>query len=131
MPTAFPPPPAAVSEISAETLPNLVIMEREASITGDLPLLATLWAEDGRIVDGRGTEETSDEYVWLGRDAILDRYRLAVFPAPPPSLTLSDLAAATLTVDDDEATLINGGDRWQFVRQDGRWWLQELVYSAP
>ena len=106
-------------------------MEREASITGDLPLLAALWVEDGRIVDGRGTEDTSDDYVWQGRDAILDRYRLAVFPAPPPPLALTELGDATLTVYEDQATLINGGDHWQFVRQDGRWWLQELTYRVP
>jgi hypothetical protein len=131
MPTASPPLPAAVSEVTAERLSNLVILEREASITGNLPLLATLWSEDARIVDGRGTPATSDDYVWNGRAAILDRYTLAVFPAPPPPLARSDLAAATLTVADDEATLINGGDRWHFVHQDGRWWLQGLTYSAP
>jgi hypothetical protein len=120
-----------VSEITAETLPTLVVAEREASIAGNLPLLASLWAEQGRIVDGRGSAETSDDYVWAGRAAILDRYRLAVFPAPPPPLTLTELTNATLTVEGDSATLVNGGDRWRFVLQDGRWWLQELVYSAP
>jgi hypothetical protein len=112
-------------------LPTLVIAEREASIEGNLPLLATLWAEDGRIVDGRGTSGDSDDYVWAGRAAILDRYRLAVFPAPPPPLTLAELAGATLTAEGDAATLLNGGDRWRFVLRDGRWWLQELTYRVP
>jgi len=105
--------------------------EREASISGNLPLLAALWAEDGRIVDGRESQDTSDDYVWNGRAAILDRYRLAVFPAPPPPLALSDLAGVTLTVDGDSATLIHGGDHWRFRLRNGRWWLQELVYSSP
>jgi hypothetical protein len=120
-----------VSEVTAETLPTLVVAEREASIEGNLPLLASLWAEQGRIVDGRGSTETSDDYVWAGRAAILDRYQLAVFPAPPPPLTLAELGDATLTVEGESATLVNGGDRWRFVLQEGRWWLQELVYSAP
>lgn len=131
MPTTSPPPPAAVSEVTAETLPTLVLVEREASITGNLPQLTSLWAEDGRIVDGRGSVQTDDDYVWQGRAALLDRYIVAVFPAPPPTLAPSELADATLTVEGDQATLINGGDRWRFVQREGRWWLLELVYSAP
>ena len=133
MPTASAslPPPAAVSEVTTDTLPTLVLVEREASITGNLPLLTSLWAEDGRIVDGRGSVQTDDDYVWQGRAALLDRYIVAVFPAPPPALAPSELADATLTVEGDQATLINGGDRWHFVQREGRWWLLELVYSAP
>ncbi|MCC6456756.1 MAG: hypothetical protein IT328_17510 [Caldilineaceae bacterium] len=112
-------------------MPTLVIAERNASIEGDLPLLASLWAENGRIVDGRGSVADSDDYVWAGRAAILDRYRLAVFPAPPPPLAPPELDDAILTVQGESAMLINGGDRWRFVLQEGRWWLQELVYSAP
>lgn len=134
-PTAPPPLSSIVAEvsaeISAEELPTLVVTEREASIAGDLPLLTTLWAEDGRIVDGRGSSQENDGLIWQGRAAILDRYQLAVFPAPPPPLTLTELADATLTVEGDNATLINGGDRWRFVLKEGRWWLQELVYNAP
>jgi hypothetical protein len=109
----------------------LVVVEREASIAGNLPLLATLWAADARIVDGRGSAETSDDLVWDGRDAILDRYKMAVFPAPPPPLTMGELVSAILTVKGDVATLVNGTDQWHFTLADGRWWLQKLVYSAP
>ncbi len=131
MPTATSLPPDIVLAVGADTLPDLIRMEREASIAGNLPLLAALWAEDGRIVDGRGTAESHDDYVWQGRAAILDRYTLAVFPAPPPPLTVADLATANVVVEGDTATLANGGDRWRFVRQEGRWWLQQLVYNAP
>ncbi len=124
-------PPAFVAEVTAETLPKLIVAEREASIQGNLSLLATLWSENGRIVDGRGSVEEADDYVWSGRYSILDRYQMAVFPAPPPPLALTELAGATLIVADDSATLINHDDRWRFVWQGGRWWLQELVYSAP
>ena len=96
-----------------------------------LPLLAALWAENSRIVDGRGTAEESDNYIWDGRAAILDRYKLAVFPAPPPPLDPVALTSATLTVEGSKATLTHQGDRWRFVQDDGRWWLLELVYSQP
>jgi hypothetical protein len=126
-----PPLPAPISDTSTAALPALVMAEREASIQGNLPLLAALWAEDGRLVDGRGSVETSDDYSWAGRAAILDRYQLAVFPSPPPPLTPSELANATLSVQGSSATLVNDGDRWRFTLQEGRWWLQELVYSTP
>ncbi len=32
------------------------------------------------FVDSRGTAEPGDDYVWQGRDALLDRYTIAVFP---------------------------------------------------
>jgi len=128
--TASPPPPL-VTNVNPNTLPTLVLAEREASIEGNLPLLASLWAEDGRIMDGRGSQQTSDDYLWNGRASILDRYRLAVFPAPPPPLNLSDLADTTVTVGGDSATLLHAGDHWRFVLRDGRWWIQELIYSTP
>lgn len=128
---ALPAVASEVTKVTTNTLPTLVIIEREASIEGNLPLLASLWAENGRIVDGRGSATADDDYMWVGRAAILDRYRLAVFPAPPPPLTAPELNEATLTMEDASATLINNGDRWRFVQQDGRWWLQELVYSTP
>jgi hypothetical protein len=128
-PTATPLLPSLVSEITTETLPVLVSLEREASIQGNWPLLAALWAENGRIVDGRGTVEESDNYIWDGRAAILDRYTLAVFPAPPPPLDPATLTSATLTLEGNQATLINQGDRWRFVQDGGRWWLLELVYN--
>ena len=130
-PTAAPPLPAFVWEIDAATLPALVVAEREASITGNLPLLATLWADDARIVDGRGSVNTDDDYLWAGRAAILDRYALAVFPAPPPPLTLDEIADATLLVDGDRAILHYANDQWRFIQRDGRWWLHELMYSVP
>ena len=130
--TAEPPLPAALAQQDDEqSLLQWIVIEREASIQGNLPLLAALWAEDARIVDGRGSASTSDDYLWQGRHAILDRYQLAVFPAPPPPLALDELAGATVTANGDSATLINGSDRWRFVHRDNRWWLQELVYSAP
>jgi hypothetical protein len=107
----------------------LIAAERTAAHTGDLATLGQLWAADARVVDGRGTPATADDYVWSGRAAILDRYVVAVFPNPPPLAV--ELDGLALAVEGDEATASHGGDRWRFVWRDGRWWIAELVYSSP
>jgi len=127
VPTPFPlPAPAFAALPAADALPALVLAERDASRRGDLPLLAMLWAGDARIVDSRGTAEPSDDYVWQGRNALLDRYAIAVFPAPPPPL--EEPLALDITASGDMATATLGVDRWRFVQRDGRWWLLELAY---
>ncbi len=126
-PTLAPlPAPAFAALPAADALPALVLAERDAARRGDLPLLAALWAEDARIVDSRGTAEPGDDYVWQGRAALLDRYTIAVFPAPPPALEAP--LALDIAVSGDDATATLGVDRWRFTRRDGRWWLLELAY---
>ena len=127
VPTPFPPPaPAFAALPAADALPALVRAERDASRRGDLPLLAALWAEDARIVDSRGTADTRDDYVWQGRNALLDRYAIVVFPAPPPPL--EEPLALEIAVSDDTAMARFGVDHWRFVQREGRWWLSELAY---
>lgn len=107
-------------------LSALIIEERTAARERDLATLAQLWAHDARIVDGRGTDDPAAAYVWQGRDAILDRYVLAVFPAPPPPLT--EPLDLVVEQQDDSATATLNNDRWRFTFAEGRWWLQELSY---
>lgn len=121
-----PDPPAFVHAAAQEAIPQLIAAERDASRRGDLALLAQLWAGDARIVDTRGTGDPGDDFVWPDRDSILDRYTLAVFPAPPPLLDAPP--SPTITVEDSLAQAVNGKDQWQFVQQDGRWWISELRY---
>lgn len=128
-PAPTPAPPAMAAAPAAQALPSLVMAERQASASGDLAALAQLWAADARILDGRGTPDPADDYIWAGRAAILDRYRLAVFPSPPPLLAASDLQTATVQLEGDQAALTRDGDRWRFVQRDGRWWLLELIYN--
>jgi hypothetical protein len=122
-------PPAVPHFVSAqaeEALPALINAERQAAYARDLALLKLLWAEDGRVVDRRGTPETNDDYVWPSRDAVLDRYVLAVFPNPAP---VTPVVPESLTVDGDTAYLHAGVDDWIFVRHEGRWWILELAYN--
>jgi len=118
--------PAFVTLPAAEALPALVLAERSAAGAHDLATLRHLWAEDAQIIDGRGTADPADDFVWRGRTALLDRYALAVFPAPPPPFAAPPILAAT--IDGDTATAILGNDAWRFSFRDGRWWLQELAY---
>jgi hypothetical protein len=74
-PRLSPPPPAFVTLPAAQALPALVLAERSAAGARDL---ATLRHLCGRrmpsIIDGRGTPDPADDFVWRGRAAILDRY---------------------------------------------------------
>ncbi|RIK38294.1 MAG: hypothetical protein DCC55_21550 [Chloroflexi bacterium] len=124
------PTPLAFPTAGAEeAIPQLIAAERTAAHIGDLGTLGQLWAEDAQVVDGRGTPHLADDYLWSGRAAILDRYVVAVFPNPPPLLDGPD--GLVVNVEGDQATAVLGGDRWRFVRRDGRWWIAELVYSSP
>jgi hypothetical protein len=127
--TAAVPTPITWPEAADVAIPELILRERNAAAARDLPLLSQLWAADGRIVDQRNTADPHDDYIWPGRAAVLDRYQVAVFPNPPPPLAqLDDL---TIDVQGDQATASHGQDRWRFVRQNGRWWIAELVYAPP
>jgi hypothetical protein len=127
-PTAVPTivPPAFVSAPAEEAIPRLIAAEREASRSGDLALLAQLWAPDGRIVDSRGSVDPADNYVWPNRSAILDRYVVAVFPSPPPALDVQPTPA--ISAQGNTVQAVNGQDHWRFINTGGRWWIAELQY---
>jgi hypothetical protein len=120
---------AGIDRPAQAAIPALILAERQAAIAGDLPTLAKLWAMDGRVVDGRGTADPADDYVWSGRSAVLDRYVVAVFPNPPSSLTLP--ADLFIQVNGDTAVVQHSGDQWRFVQHDRRWWVAELIYDQP
>jgi hypothetical protein len=131
--TPIAPPPSTTVAGAARPAPaairELLLTERQAAIAGDLPALAEIWAIEGRVVDSRGTVDPADDYLWPGRAAVLDRYVVAVFPNPPPPLTLP--ADLFIEMDGDVAIVRHGGDRWRFVQQNGRWWIAELIYNQP
>ncbi len=101
------------------------MLERNAAAAHDLLTLGALWAEDARITERRDAADASDDYTWQGREAILDRYEVAVFPNPPTPLDAPP--DASVTIAGETATLVNGVDAWTFVWRDGRWWIAELV----
>jgi hypothetical protein len=122
-------PPEAVFDSVAAAAPALILAERTAAVEGDLATLAQLWATNSRVVDGRNTVDQSDDYIWEGRDAVLDRYVVAVFPNPPPPL--GSLPKLSVQQVGNTAVALNDQDHWRLERRDGRWWLTELVYQRP
>jgi len=120
---------STLAEDATAAIPALILAERTASATADLATLSLLWHSNARIVDGRNTSDPADDYIWQNRMAILDRYKLAVFPNPPPPF--EDIPAFDIRHDEFSATVVNGVDEWQFVYTDGRWWITELAYQRP
>lgn len=131
-------PTAAVTETAAllftgyptdeEAITALILAERQATIAHHLPVLGQLWADTAQIVDGRNSATPTDDYHWQGRAAILDRYQVAVFPFVLPPLVALD-ASAVITITGERATVQHLTDRWQLIKIDDRWWLNELKYS--
>jgi hypothetical protein len=117
--------PSFVADAPEIALPALVAAERQAAAERNLPLLATLWANDAQVVDSRNTADVGDDYTWRGHAAVMDRYVVAVFPNPP--VPFAKPPALEITVTGDAATGHLGQDAWRFVQRDGRWWLAELV----
>ncbi|MCX6032607.1 MAG: hypothetical protein NT169_25375, partial [Chloroflexi bacterium] len=106
-------------------------------VSQDITGLMDLWATDAVITDAKHTpSNTGDDANWRGRDAIRSRYVVLVFPGNPQAAGARDVK---VTIEGDKATATSttviggeispGGDRWSFVRRDGRWWISGLTYN--
>jgi len=134
-PTATPMIPAFADDESA--IRWLLEAESRGVVNMDMDLLSAIWAEDAVVTDAKHTpEDPSDDARWQGVDAVLDRYVTLVFPGHPTSAAPMDVQ---ITIEGDTATAISttrindelspGGDRWTFVKRDGRWYIQSLTYN--
>lgn len=134
--SAEPPTPRARTGDEA-ALQALLRSEANAVVQQDIERLAELWAEDGTVVDaGHTPENTVDDASWRGRDAILDRYMVLVFPGNPQYADPGDI---TIEISGDSATARSttrigdevspAGDRWEFRYTDGRWLITSLTYN--
>lgn len=118
-------------------LRQLLLAEAEAVVKQDVERLAGLWAADGAVIDARHTADNQgDDATWRGRDAILDRYMVLVFPGNPQFAEPIDIS---LEISGDTAKAVSttrigdevspAGDRWEFRFADGRWWIIALTYN--
>jgi hypothetical protein len=136
-PTTPPRTPTPQPASAEEAIRQLIISEGRGVVSQDIAGLMDLWAPDGVIADAKHTpDDPNDDARWSGRDAIRERYVVLVFPGNPLSAGALDI---TLDIQGDEATAISttvignevapGGDRWTFVKKDGRWWITGLTYN--
>lgn len=139
------PQPSAVPQPSTTPQPaddraairQLILLEAQGVVRQDLAGLTALWATDAVVCDAQHTaDDAADDRCWRGRAAIRERYALLVFPAGPAVNSPTDIEVA---IAGEAATAVSttrigrevspGGDRWRFVRRDGRWWIAGLTYN--
>ena len=129
--------PTAQPANDVDAVRELIAAEGAAVVSQDIVGLMDLWAEDAVVTDAKHTpEDASDDATWRGRDAIRSRYVVLVFPGNPQAAGARDVQ---IEVKSDEATATSttvigsevsqGGDRWRFVKRDGRWWIHSLTYN--
>jgi ketosteroid isomerase-like protein len=120
-----------------EAVWQLIAGEGAAVVRQDTGALMDLWAEDAIVTDAKHTPDSvSDDATWQGKDAIRSRYGVLVFPGNPQAAGARDVqvqvsgdraSATSTTAIGNEVS--QGGDRWTFVRRDGRWWIASLTYN--
>lgn len=136
-PTPIPRTPTPQPASDEEAIRQLILLEGQGVVAQDIQGLMDLWAPDAVVTDAKHTpDDPSDDARWRGRDAIRERYVVLVFPGNPSVVAPADIQ---LTITGDTATAISttvigneiapGGDRWEFVKRDGRWWIKSLTYN--
>ena len=127
--------PAAPDDESA--IRALLIVEGELVVAQNIDPLMLLWADDARIVDAKNTpDDSADDQIWDGVDAIRNRYVRIVFPGAP---SVVDHGDEMITIEGDtaqvESTTTIGsevapaGDHWEMVRRDACWYIASLTYN--
>lgn len=120
-----------------EAIRQLISAEGAGVVAQDINGLMGLWLSEGVITDAKHTPDaTDDDARWRGRDAIRERYVVLVFPGNPAAagakdvqVSLSDTTATATSTTVIGGEVSPGGDRWTFVKRDGRWWIESLTYN--
>jgi SnoaL-like domain len=136
-PTALAHTPTPQPATDEEAIHQLILLEGQGVVSQDIGGLMNLWAPEAVITDAKHTPDNpNDDARWRGRDAIRERYVVLVFPGNP---NVDSPADVRIVIDGDKATATSttqigaetspGGDRWDFVKRDGRWWVLGLTYN--
>lgn len=136
-PTAAVRTPTPQPASDEEAIRQLMLLEGQGVVSQDIEGLMNLWTADAIITDAKHTPaDVSDDARWRGRDAIRDRYVVLVFPGNPSAASAQDMqieiqgdaatATSTTNIGNEVAP---GGDRWTFVKREGRWWITGLTYN--
>lgn len=136
-PTSIARTPTPQPATDEKAIRQLILLEGQGVVAQDISGLMDLWAADAVIADARHTPDNlADDARWRGRDAIRERYVVLVLPGNPGVNHPIDIE---IIIDGDRATATSttrigaetspAGDRWRFVKRDGRWWIAELAYN--
>lgn len=136
-PTAPPRTPTPQPATDEEAVRRLIEAEGASVVSQDIDALMDLWAEDATITDAKHTpDDASDDATWRGKDAIRARYVTLVFPGNPLAggavdvqATIAGARASATSTTRIGSELAPGGDRWSFVKRNGRWWIETLTYN--
>ncbi len=141
--------PASAMKVPAEgAIKAAIYFEKQAALAGSVDDALRLWSVRGVVRDANYTpEDTSDDRVWVGINAIRRRYAEEFARHRYLSLQHSD---ASIVIEGDSAYVVNDlratirtpagvqqvylarGDRWTLVRKGDRWQIVELVVNrAP
>lgn len=115
----------------------LLQAEGEFVVSQNIDALMLLWDTEARVVDAKNTpDNTDDDQVWDGKDAIRHRYVRTVFPGAPAVIDHGD---EQISINGDQAQVEStttigsevapAGDRWEMVRRDNCWYLLSLTYN--
>ena len=129
--------PTAQPATAEEAIRQLILLEGQGVVGQDIGGLMNLWAPEAVIADAKHTPDNpNDDARWRGRDAIRERYVVLVFPGNPSLVSPADVK---IVIDGDKAAATSttqigaetspGGDRWEFLKRDGRWWITGLTYN--
>ena len=130
-PTVVVPTPTPQPATAEEAIRQLILLEGQGVVGQDIGGLMNLWEAEAMIADAKHTPDNpNDDARWRGRDAIRERYVVLVFPGNPSLVSPADVK---IVIDGDKAAATSttqigaetspGGDRWDFVKRDGRWWI--------
>lgn len=136
-PTEAPHAAAPQAANDEDAVRQLITAEGATVVGQDIVGLMALWADDAVVTDAKHTpDDATDDATWQGRDAIRSRYVVLVFPGNPQTAGARDVQ---VQVSGDKATATSttaigsevsqAGDRWTFVKRDGRWWIASLTYN--
>jgi len=136
-PTTLARTPTPQPVTAEEAIRQLILLEGQGVVSQDIGGLMNLWAPEAIIADAKHTPDNpNDDARWRGRDAIRERYVVLVFPGNPNVDSPADIS---VVIDGDKATATSttqigaetspGGDRWDFAKRDGRWWITGLTYN--
>ncbi len=137
-PTPTPgPTPVGYGLQDEEAIRAVLDAEARGVAEQDIDLLMSLWADDGEVRDANHTpNDPSDDAVWRGKVAIYQRYVHLVFPGNPSYVAHPDMeihiegntavVTSTTRIGNEVAP---AGDRWELIKQDGRWFLYKLTYN--